>query len=114
MKDLKPILAMGGSVGVALAASACCIGPLLAAALGLGGAASLMALAPLRPWLLAVTALLLGGAFYLTYRGPSRACAPGEACSTPGAARAVRIVLWIATALALLAAAFPYYSPHLF
>ena len=61
-----------------------------------------------------ITAVLLGAAFYITYRRPTRACAPGEACEMPGASRIGRALLWLATVLILLASTFPYYSVYLF
>ena len=109
MNGSKTLISAAGAVVAALAASACCIGPLVLAVLGLGGAASALALAPYRPWLLGVSFLLLGAAFYLTYRRPAGACAPGEACVTPRTRRG-RLLLWIATIVVLLAAAFPLLS----
>jgi len=105
---------LAGAVAAAFAASACCLGPLVLAVLGLGGAASALALAAYRPYLLALTAVLLAGAFYMTYRRTARACGPGEACERPGANRAGRVLLWVATLVVLLAAAFPYYSVYVF
>jgi mercuric ion transport protein len=63
---------------------------------------------------LALTVVLLGAGFYRTYRAPSgnRECADGT-CA-PGGNRKARVVLWIAAALVLLLAAFPYYAEYLF
>ncbi len=110
----KTELTITGAVVSAAAASACCLGPLVLTVLGIGGAASALALAPYRPYLLVITAVLLGAAFYITYRRPTRACAPGEACEMPGASRIGRVLLWVATVLILLATTFPYYSVYLF
>ncbi len=107
-------LTITGAVISAAAASACCLGPLVLTILGIGGAASALALAPYRPYLLVITAVLLGAAFYIIYRRPTRACAPGEACEIPGASRIGRALLWLATVLILLATTFPYYSVYLF
>ena len=97
-----------GAAGAAVAASICCVGPLALAMLGLGGGALLLKLAPYRPYFLAATAVLLGTAFYLTYREqPQARCLPGETC-TQSRARGQRILLWIVTVFVLLAAASPY------
>lgn len=66
-------LSIGGAVLAALAASSCCLGPLLLAALGVGSAGAIAGLAAYRPYLLAGTALLLAVAFYFTYRNGSEA-----------------------------------------
>ena len=107
-------LTMSGAIISAFAASACCLGPLVLTILGIGGAASALALEPYRPYLLGLTFIFLGSGFYLAYRQPRTACGPGEACEMPRANRAGRIVLWLATLVVLLAATFPYYSIYLF
>ena len=103
----------GGALGAAVAASICCIGPLVLAVAGLGGGALLLRFTPLRPFFLIATALLLAGAFVLTYRRRN-VCEPGAACADPRARRFQRSSLWIATLLVVLLAAFPYYATYLF
>ncbi len=103
-----------GAVIAAVAASACCTGPLLVALLGVGGAGAFAALGAYRPYLLALSAALLGGAFYLTHRRPRRAGAsagfgPGDACGCelPRRGHAGRIGLWVVTMLVAAFAAAP-------
>jgi mercuric ion transport protein len=103
-------ITIGGAVVAGIAASTCCLGPLVLAVLGVGGSATALAFEPYRPWLLALTGLLLGGAFYLTYRRPAGECGPDGACEVPRAGRAGKAFLWIATVLIVLAVTFPYYS----
>jgi len=103
-----------GSVISGVLASACCIGPLVFALLGISGAAFAQRFEPLRPYLLVVTYSLLGGAFYLTYRPQPAECGPGEACEMPRVNRAGKIMLWVAAVLVVLATAFPLYSVYLF
>jgi hypothetical protein len=105
---------VAGAVVAAFAASACCLGPLVLAVLGLGGAASAVALEAYRPYFLLLTAVLLAGAFYMTYRRPAKACGPGESCERPGATRSGRVLMWVAAVVVILAATFPYYSLYLF
>jgi len=50
---MKERSALAGSLIAAFLASACCIGPLLLGAVGLGSLGFASALAPLRPWFLA-------------------------------------------------------------
>jgi mercuric ion transport protein len=106
-------LLTGGALGAAVAASICCIGPLLLAITGLGGGALLLRFTPLRPFFLIATALLLAGAFVLSYRRKEK-CEPGDPCADPRAQRIQRFLLWIATILIVLLAAFPYYATYLF
>src|SRR5262245_33531668 len=68
------LVAAGGILG-ALAASSCCIIPLVLFSLGIGGAwiGTLTALAPYKPFFVAGTTGVLGYGFYLVYRKPARA-----------------------------------------
>ncbi len=105
----KQVLFGIAAIASGILASACCIGPVLLVGLGIGGAAFATAFAPYRPYLLGLTAVFLGGAFYLAYR-PQKvtACAPGAACSVPSSRRRMRALLWVATIVAVGAAVFPY------
>ena len=104
-----------GAIGSAIAASICCIGPLALAVLGVGGGALLLKVAPFRPYFLGATALLLGGAFYRTYRQPAaEACAPGSTCALESSRSRQKIVLWVVTGVVILAATFPVWSRVLF
>jgi mercuric ion transport protein len=102
----------------ALIASACCIGPLVLALLGIGGAGLLVKFEPYRPYFMAVTFALLGTGFYLTYRKPKTAgfVAGGPECDCPAprASRAGKIMLWVATVLVVIFLAFPYLAAALF
>ena len=104
----KALLSAGGLLG-ALAASSCCVAPLVLFSLGASGAwiGRLGALAPYQPIFIAVTVVMLGAGFYLVYRKPAQ-CAPGAACARPASNRVVKSVLWGATGLAAIAFAFPY------
>lgn len=106
-------LAVGGAVIAAIAASLCCIGPVLFAVLGLGafGAASVFEAA--RPYLLSGAVLLLAIGFYWTYFRRGTACAPGEACATKPVSRIGRLGLWIASVAVLAFALAPYYIGHI-
>ena len=93
-----------GSTLAALLASLCCLGPLVLGGAGLGLVATF---APLRPYFLAVSGVLLAGGFYLVYRKPktAEACA-GETCAPESRTRRMaKPLLWVA-ALAVAALAF--------
>jgi mercuric ion transport protein len=95
------------SVVAAAAASVCCIGPVVAAALGAGalGAASTR-MEPYRPWFLGVTMVCLVIGFVSAYRREPE-CAD-DTCA-PTSRRSAKIILWIAVGVVGLLAAFPYY-----
>src|SRR6266550_4177618 len=91
---------LAAAVATAVGASICCIGPILAATLGLTGLATLVRYEPLRPVLSGASVVLLIGAFVLSYRTPAE-CAPESICDSAGASRVQRInrtVLWLITA----------------
>ena len=99
-------------------ASICCVGPLLFALLGIGGAGLLVKLEPYRLHFTALTFALLGTGFYLTYRRPKTApLAQGNdacACPAPRASRAGKVMLWIATLLVAAFLVFPLLVPAIF
>ena len=76
----KTWVAAGGILG-ALAASSCCILPLVLFSLGAGGAwiGNLTALAPYQPIFVAITLGFLGYGYWLVYRKSEAACADGAA-----------------------------------
>jgi mercuric ion transport protein len=111
MKDKS--LAIGSTVAAFLA-SLCCLGPLVLGGAGLG-AALVATFAPLRPYFLAVSAILLAGGFYFVYRKPkaAEACA-GETCAPEsGTRRMAKPLLWLATLAVAALAFFPSYGVKL-
>ena len=103
----KSVLLGLGGVGAAFGSALCCAGPLLAVAAGVSGAGLAGAIEPWRPWFLAATAgfLLLG--FWTVHREERKACEPGRPCAEPRVRRRMKVVLWIASAVAVLFATFP-------
>ncbi len=104
---------IGGAVAAAFASSLCCLGPLPFAALGVGGAGLLVKLDAYRPSFAALTVVLLGAGFYLTYRRRRLACATtagSPACDRerPRASRLGRVALWVATVAVAGFLGFPY------
>lgn len=107
------LIAVGGILG-ALAATSCCILPLLLFSVGISGAwiANFTALAPYKPYVAAGTLALLGYGYYLVSVKPKQACADGS-CARPLPNRFVKSSLWIATVLVAAALAFDYVAPLL-
>jgi len=106
------LVATGGILG-AIAASSCCILPLVLFSLGISGAwiGQLTALAPYQPIFIAITLGFLGYGAWLVYRKPKVKCAQGTACARPLPNRLVKTALWFAAALIILALAWPYVLP---
>ena len=108
------LVAAGGILG-AIAASSCCIVPLVLFSLGAGGAwiGNLTAFAPYQPVIVAITLGFLGYGYYLVYWKPRKARAQGTACARPLPNRIVKVTLCAATLLVAAAMAFPYAVPLL-
>ncbi len=102
---------IAGAIIAAIAASVCCVGPLVLLALGVSGAwvGSLTALEPFRPYFMGVTFIFLGYAFYRIYRKPkAEECEPGSYCANPKSEKINKISLWSVTFLILVLFAIPY------
>ena len=103
------------AVVAGIGASACCVGPLVLLALGIGGAwvGHLTALEPYRPVFIGVVLVFLFLAFRQLYLVPA-GCAPEAACAVPATRRRQRLVFWVVTVLLLALIAFPYYGALFF
>ena len=107
-------LTVAGAVVSGLLASLCCIGPLLLAALGIGGAGLLARYEIYRPAFTAATFALLGMGFWLAYRKPKIIEGDACGCEYPKANRLGRVLLWIAAAAAIVFWAAPYIIERIF
>jgi mercuric ion transport protein len=108
------LMAAGSLVG-ALAASSCCILPLVLFSLGVSGAwiGNFTRLAPYQPYFIAVTIGCLGYGYWLVYRSTKLACADGDACARPLPNRLVKTGLILASLLAVAALGFDFLAPLL-
>ena len=102
-----------GGVIAAVAASLCCVGPLVLVTLGIGGAwvANLAALEPFRPYFLGAAIIALFLAWKKIYRAPAAACTPGFLCALPQTNRIYKVLFWVVAVLVALALIFPYLAP---
>ncbi len=108
------LAATGGVVG-ALAATGCCILPMVLFSLGVGGiwVGRLASLAPYQPYFIGFAALSIGYGFWQVYGRPKVACAEGDACARPLPKRLVKTALWSATVLVLAAIIYPFAIPYI-
>jgi len=103
------------AIVTALLASLCCIIPVLAIVGGLSGLASTFSfLEPLRPYLIAFTAIILGYAFYSAYKPKKKdeiecAC-DDDKVDTKKSFINSKSFLWIIAVIAVVLITFPYYS----
>lgn len=101
-----------GGVIAAIAASLCCVGPLVLVMLGIGGAwvGNLAVLEPFRPYFLGAAVIALFFAWKKIYRAPA-ACTPGSLCAMPHTNRVYKVLFWVVAALVAAAFVFPYLAP---
>jgi len=101
-----------GSIGAALAAAVCCLGPLLLVSFGVTGAwiGSLSAFEPYRLVFMVVATGFLGIGFYRVYgRSTQQECAEGAECEAPVASRTNQAALWVSAAVVVALFASPYF-----
>lgn len=107
------------AIVTAVLASLCCITPVLAVLGGLSGIATTFSfLEPLRPYFIALTAIILGYAFYKAYK-PKKQNDIDCACETDGTENKKNFInskafLWMITGISVVLITFPYYSKVLF
>lgn len=108
------LMAAGGLLG-ALAASSCCILPLVLFGLGVSGAwiGNFTQLAPYQPYFIAATLAFLAGGYWLVYRASKLACVDGAACARPLPNKLVRAGLIVATILVVAALGIDLLAPLL-
>ena len=109
----RNLLATGGVLG-ALAASSCCVAPLVLFSVGISGAwiGNLTALYPYKAYFITFALLFLGGGFYHVYRKPTLECVEGSYCASPTSDRVLKTALWASLILTVAAIVFPYAAPY--
>jgi mercuric ion transport protein len=107
-------MAAGGLLG-AVAASSCCILPLVLFGLGISGAwiGNLTQLAPNQPYFITATLGFLGAGYWMVYRAPKRACTHSDVCALPLPNRLVKSALVLATILVAAALGVDLLAPLL-
>ena len=110
-------VASAGAVVAAFLASLCCVGPLVFVSLGVGaGLASRFE--PLRPLFTILTLGLLALGFYTVYgtglstggQQDAATCGPDGECTAPRNRTREKVLLWVATLIALVVLTFPQWS----
>jgi len=113
----KPQWGLIAAITAAVAASVCCIGPLVLVGLGISGAwiSNLTAFEPYRPIFMTIAFIFLGFAFYKVYKKPTaEECKIGSYCANPKADKMNKSVLWSTTVLIVGMLIFPSLVPYIF
>lgn len=112
MAELTGKRALIAGALAAIGASACCVGPLVLLALGIGGTwvGSLTAMEPYRPFLIGLTLIFICLAFRRLYL-VQQVCAPGTPCANPHTRQKQRMTFWIVVVLLLGLLAVPSLAP---
>lgn len=102
------------SLLAALAASSCCLLPVILFTLGAGGAwiGTLVRLAPFQPYFIAAAVVCLGAGYWMVYRSHV-GCAVRGSCGAPVGDRVIKSVLGLVTGLVALAIGFDLIAPLL-
>lgn len=98
-----------GGVITAVIASLCCNGPIAVALIGVGSISAFSIFETYRPYLIGFPVVILGLAFYLTYRKREVKCEDGT-CKIENAGKWSKISLWLAAVIAITAILFPYFG----
>jgi len=109
----KPVVSGMGAVSAALGSMLCCTGPLVAASLGMSGAA-LAAFVPYRPLFVILSAGLLWYAF--TELDRSTESADGVACNVASGSRIrrMRIMIWTMAVISAIMLTSPLWDDFVF
>lgn len=83
-------------------------------AIGVSGAGLASTFEPMRPYLMGSTAVFLAGGLFLLHREEQWACESDKACADPRVRGRMKVILWIATAIAVLFATFPTWQSLVF
>jgi mercuric ion transport protein len=112
VRQKQRLMAAGGLLG-ALAATSCCILPLVLFSLGVSGAwiGNFTQLAPYQPYFIAATICFLGYGYWLVYRSSKLGCADREVCARPLPNRLVKAALILATILVVAALGLDFIAP---
>lgn len=106
----KSWIAVSGGLLGAVAASACCVVPLVLLWIGVSGAwiANLTALAAYHGYFIAGSISLLATGFYFIYIRNDQKCGDGDECALPLPGKLVRLSFWLAVVMICIATVFPY------
>ena len=115
-KATKKIIATGGLLG-AIAASTCCVLPVILFALGISGAwiSNLVSLARYKPFFIVLSLVFVGTGFWMVYFKPNISIPKiqSTSCYRPFSEKTIKIMLWFSVIIILIVFLIPYAAPFL-
>ena len=115
-KTTKKIIATGSLLG-AIAASTCCVLPVILFALGISGAwiSNLVSLARYKPFFIVLSLVFIGTGFWIVYFKPQFSIpkVQSTSCYRPFPEKTIKIMLWSAVIIILIVFLIPYIAPSL-
>ena len=115
-KTTKKIIATGGLLG-AIAASTCCVLPVILFALGISGAwiSNLVSLARYKPFFIVLSLVFVGIGFWMVYFKPKISIpkVQSTSCYRPFSEKTIKIMLWFSVIIILIVFLIPYIAPFL-
>ncbi len=106
-----------GGLLAGIAASVCCVGPLILLLLGLGGAwvSYLTILEPYRPVFIVIAVIALSIAYLRIYRSkPEESCKEGKACAIPKVSRLYKRLFIGVVIVLIISVTSPYLIPIIY
>ena len=115
-KATKKIIATGGLLG-AIAASTCCVLPVILFALGISGAwiSNLASLAVYKPFFIVLSLVFVGTGFWMVYFKPKVSIpnVQSASCYRPFSEKTIKIMLWFSVIIILIVFLIPYIDTFL-
>ena len=115
-KTTKKIIATGSLLG-AIAASTCCVLPVILFALGISGAwiSNLVSLARYKPFFIVLSLVFIGTGFWMVYFKPQILIpkVQSTSCYRPFPEKTIKIMLWFSVIIILIVFLIPYIAPFL-
>ena len=115
-KATKKIIATGGLLG-AIAASTCCVLPVILFALGISGAwiSNLVSLARYKPFFIVLSLVFVGTGFWMVYFKPNISIPKiqSTSCYRPFSEKTIKTMLWFSVIIILIVFLIPYIAPFL-
>ena len=115
-KTTKKIIATGSLLG-AIAASTCCVLPVILFALGISGAwiSNLVSLARYKPFFIVLSLVFIGTGFWIVYFKPQFSIpkVQSTSCYRPLSEKTIKIMLWFSVIIILIVFLIPYIAPFL-
>lgn len=109
-REIGRLSALSGALAAGIAATTCCVLPMVFLWAGISGAwiANLTAFSSYHTVFICISLILLATSYYFIYRRNDGECEEGEVCAKPLPSTLVKSTFWITAIIICIAAFFPY------